>query len=166
MSIKFIDFNDLVNDVLKFKVDNDFSKYEISNDNLKVKFVLYRLCVELLNIINQNIGKKIIFYFNSTSDYSVDTVNKIQIDKLFKNLSKFLKLNSYKDRYTLKELESLYLQNTGESKELRLRIESIIVKNKKNVSLEGLYKFLAKKQIYKIQDTLNNNMVKLGIFIT
>lgn len=166
MSIKFIDFNDLINNVLKFKVDSDLKRYEISNNNLKGKFVLYRLCSELLNIINQNIGKKIIFYFNSNSNYSIDTIDKIQIDKSFKNISKFLKLNVYKDRHTLKELESLYFQNTGESKELRLRIESIISKNKKNVSLEGLYKFLAKKQIYKIQDTLNNNMVKLGIFIT
>jgi hypothetical protein len=163
--IKFVDFNDLINNVVRFKVDSDLKKYEITNNNLKNKFVIYRLCSEILNIINQSIGKKIIFYFNLSGSYNLEFCTQEQIDVVFRNLSKYLKLNSFREKYTLKELEHYYTQNTGESKELRHRIESILCKNRKNINIEGLYKFLAKKQIYKIQDTLNNT-VKLGIFIT
>lgn len=166
MNIKFIDFKALINDNILFKLDSDFKKFEINSLKLKRKFLIYRICCEILSLINTNLNKKIIFYIYNCNEYKLDFCDKGSIERIFNKVSSSLKLNTFKYKLEFTDLEKMLLQNTGESKELRIRIDNILSKNNKNISLESFYKYLAKNQIYKIKDVLDNNNVKLGIFIT
>lgn len=166
MSIKFVDFKTLINENIFFRLDSDFKKFEISSLKLKRKFLIYRICSEILSIINGNLGKKIVFYINTNNEYKVDFCDKWVVERIFNKVSSILKLNVFRYKIEFNDLEKLVLLNSGESKEIKARIDCILSKNSKNISLESFYKYLAKNQIYKIKDVLDNNNVKLGIFIT
>lgn len=164
--IIFLNFNIILKDV-SFKLENDIYAYSLSKNSLKKSFFIYRLSEELLQKINnaKKINSKILLYIEE-GGFNFDIFDYKFAENILRRISKFLKINIFKNVLSYKEFEKLLTGNSGESIEIRSKIQNIINKNSKNINLRGFYKYLSKNNIQKIQSTFNNDNIKLGIFLT
>jgi len=148
-------------------VEEDCGKYGVrAKTNLLHKFILFRICEYLLDLLESK-KVKLVLFFEKNFSLNFLKNQEMYIIKAIKKLQQLLGLSVIEMDVTFDEFVSKLSLPGGTGAEFRNRLRSCMNKYKKIHSMEQFYKFLSKNDIYKLQHDINNNInKKLGLFLT
>jgi len=131
------------------------------------KFLLFRLCNYLIQQVCSIRNKKIVVVVSKLCKFEHIQDQEIYFLKMLKSACKLLGIVIVETSLSYEKFIELLGSSTGESRELKNKVNAAYAKQKHIPYLEKFYKMLATKGIYKIQESVNGNInVKLGLFVT
>ena len=162
-----IDLESAFNDKLQAEIEEDNHKYSLQNKpSLIKKFISYRLCTFILQAIEKNNKNKTVFYFNENMNVVYLSNYLLFIKLTLQRLSKILSYNIYYNTLSINDLNILLENGSGESKELKNRLYSLIYREKKLPNMTKFNRFLEKNGIHRIDNNpLADYKIRLGLFI-
>jgi len=167
LSLKIIDLEFLINNIIEKEVEEDNYKYRLQNKpSLIKKFIAYRLCSQIIQTVQNNNNKKIIFYFNENLklEFLNDYFHYIKLT--LQQLSKILSFNVFYNILKINELQKLLSLTTGESKEIKVRLLALAYRTKLIPNITKFNKFLEKNGIHRLDNNpAESYKIRLGLFI-
>lgn len=146
----------------------DVFKYALEKKNkLLRQFIVYRISVYILGVLSTCYTQKLkaVFLLPDKIISQYFQKNEIFIYNTIRSLSQILSLSVMQTNLKLAEIQQTLMRDTGDGKELKVRICKDFVK----LRLPNFYKFdlfLQKYKIHKLQGDISKDFkVKLGLFV-
>lgn len=148
-------------------VEEDNNKYVLNKkNNLLQKFIIYRICENILDLVEHKRGKLVLF-FEKNFSLNFLSGHEQYIMSVVKKLRSLLGISIMETDVTFDDFVACLSKKDGLAAEYGAKIKSASNKCKKMHSLENFYKFLSKNSIYKIQQQIDGDInKKLGLFLT
>lgn len=148
-------------------IEDDLHTYRITQDRIKNKFIFFRVCNLILELVAKCRVKrsKLMLYIDETKA-SVISLSYLPLLKGVSTICKYLSICLMVEDESFSTFIENITKQTGESKERKNRINCLCSKKLRNPDIHNFVKYLLKQGIHKIDGKLNSLEVKLGLFIT
>jgi|GEM_PF-2850574 len=170
LGVRLINLNCVLSTYIEPEIEEDDYKFNLQkNKKLLKKFVMYRLCKLLVEVLKTTKTYKLKNLFYLDTDLQLCFLNEIGKDVvvLIKQLNTALCLNLYISNRPFNTALDLLNSKKGEGTEQRAIIKNIVTKNNRMPNIEKFKKLLKKYDIHKLEgDIADNYNIKLGLFVT
>lgn len=160
---KVVDIAGHIKTHIHVEVENDIHKFAISSKPLKRKFMFFRVCNYILEIVDscKKAGQKLLLYVdkNQIKEYS-------EYMTPLNTICKSLSICFMQGEEAFMDFYKNVNKKTGESKDRKNKINCLCNKQLKNPNISQFTKLLLKKGIHKLDGKLNTLEVKLGLYTT
>lgn len=149
------------------QIEEDLYTYRIDKETLKNKFIFFRVCNLVLELVNRCRLKssKLILYVDQ-SKFSLIELPHIALLRGLTTICRYLSICLMVEKESFSKFIENIAKQTGESRERKNRINCLCSKKLKSPDINNFTKYLLKQGIHKIDGKLNSLEVKLGLFIT
>jgi hypothetical protein len=164
--IRLIDVDSLIEE-LEDLVEEDNHAYCLENKSKLIKsFVVLRLCNLLFTIIENNKKFKLLYLINKKAKLSLLQPYYNFIYTTFVKISKILAITYFIDDKEFKDYQFLLAGNSGESKEIHVKLYKVFNRVNKTPNFGKLKSLLEGYNITSSKILDNTFNVKLGLFLT
>jgi len=164
--IRVVDVDSLVLE-LENLVEEDNHSFCLENKSKLIKsFIVLRICNILFSIIEKNKNFKLIYLVNKKSKLILLEPYYNFVYAIFIKIAKLLSIAYIIDSKDIKEYEMLLTLDSGESKEIKIKLQKVLNSLNKRPNFEKFKTLLERYNITSTKVLSNSFNVKLGLFLT
>lgn len=166
LGIRFASCQVIFDREIEPQLTEDVIKYGLEKNNrLKRQFIVYRVASFFTDSLSNSINVKTVFLLPTKIISQHFSGEDIFIYNSFRNIFNILSINFLNTDLSQADFQNILGKNTGESKELKVRITNNLYK-RGTPNLTKLYSYLKKYKIHKLQEDISQNIkIKLGLFV-